>query len=107
MSDLKDPMGLLLAAARVDPILMQAANQIEQELIRLRCQEEAQNTPVDVLPSFDITQYTDVIRDVLWNVWDDYRQRLQDGYDYNDGEQELHKAMTESPELAEWIKSRL
>ena len=32
---LRDPMGLLLAAARVDPRLMQAARQVESELARL------------------------------------------------------------------------
>lgn len=38
MKELRDPMGLIRAAARVDPVLMQAARQVEAEMSRLRSQ---------------------------------------------------------------------
>ena len=38
---MRDPIGLLLNAARVDPVLRQAANAVEAELIELRALRDA------------------------------------------------------------------
>jgi len=69
MSRLNDPMGLILAAARVDPVLMKAARQVQDELDTLRAQIDYFRTA----ERFETWAYADgsEIGDYAWMSSDD------------------------------------